>query len=243
MSRTTSTRFSALRKPVVLALLVVVVILGGTLAWFWVDNMEEHREARDRVEKSFTEAVPRSSSDMARKVSYLRSIGVVGDEVASSTADVCWIDHDDSGWMAVNYNQTCYIVTVQGLAMPSGGAGSPALPSELAPGWERGIGDCQILTEGERLGYAHQTSVTKCEPPSPASTEPIVAYAAADARTKVLTQTGSAWGDSGDSVIWVTQYNQYFDEDLGCASPRFLTCESPLSEPIMESRTPANPTK
>lgn len=97
---------------ILLGLVLLVVI-----ARFVVPSVNQYiktRAAKQKVVEVKLSIEEISDRKFDEKIAALRNAGVIGEQIASSKVDVCYVTHSDRGWLADYWYQDCYIRYVDG---------------------------------------------------------------------------------------------------------------------------------
>lgn len=174
--------------------------------------------------------------------------GIATARLGSSKVDICYIDHNDAGWFAMNWYQRCYLRYVEGLAVNLDRA---TLKQKLAslPEVKSLFGEISTLPDTypyprECQLYKKQYSTTMiflpaghttfdpdgtCTIPAQINREsyPSLGPPVGVKRYRTFSETSVA---NSQHQIWLTHQKEYYREDLGCGVGLF--CESPRSKPV-----------
>lgn len=227
------------------------VLAAGLLGYFVVAPAVQTAILRTQLASETTAALAASrvSADAAHATWIGRvapALGLGPDAVYSATYDVCYVDHTDGGWLALNYNQNCRLAYVDFYALPAQNDAVDAAIRDASSTY--GTGTSGTVYTDDYLGAAGLE--TKDRPKDlpftlqatlPGATDAraatdswmvadVVAYAVDDAFThrRLLTDTGRQQLDPHQRFLVVSQWREYYHRDIGCAIGRPVFCSSPL---------------
>src|SRR5581483_6378966 len=89
---------------------IILVLLGLSLIYIMFGEVRQavatHRAA-GKVAAAKLRTESQADQKMSQFESQLISSGIAASKIASSKVDVCYVNHDDEGWFAVNWYQDC----------------------------------------------------------------------------------------------------------------------------------------
>lgn len=227
-------------------ILISAVVLGSVvLLGHFVYDAIRYRQTYNMVEHARIAAEATAEHRLANMRNALQSTGLVGEPMASSKVDVCYVTHADIGWFVHSWYQECYVRYLEGYYTTADGtdilnkaqllAGSFG---KLQTEYRRSSFPCDIFESGdsETLRYRstapHDNDAFSCGLPRQTSgTYP--SYDEFDDKYSIKTyrEFDPASIDLSKRQLWIIiQPKLYYDEDLGCRMSIF--CENPRSMPI-----------
>lgn len=230
-------------------ILVALVIVGASfllpLARSYSLRYESNRELKEN-RSQIDDAINQYTTSTARV------LGVGPAARFTITYNSCYTDHDDSGWIANNYNYNCLVTDFKFFEVKKDSELMAAIKRGAEPSRQSSsvnteyYGDVYSLNirYSEKYEGIHELpNSVKIVMPNTyrdvkevlslgvVSNNPIVvAYANADAVANrvLISQKGSEALDPKKTYI-VLQYGyEYFHKDIGCRIPALLFCESPI---------------
>lgn len=198
-------------------------------------------------------ASARPAADTAHVEWLARVVPVLGlgpDPAYSASYDVCYVDHSDGGWVALNYNQKCQLSYVDFFELPARNVAVDAAIAEARSAASSPATSAVVFVDDYLKAAGRATDGAPDDMPFSVSatlpgasdaraatdewmvTQDVVAYAAADAFTdrKLLGEAGQRLLDPARQYLVVHEARGYYERDIGCAVGRPVFCWSPLGE-------------
>lgn len=226
----------------------------GILGYFVAAPLVQAVVLRDQLAAEAAGALKtaRPSADAAH-AQWLKAVspalGLRPKAVYAATYDMCYVDHDDGGWVALSYNQKCQLAYVDFFELPAPNAAvdealREAESSSSGPQTSAAVFVGDYLKAAGRRADRVPTdmpfTISATLPgasDAPAAVDEwmltgsdVVAYAAADAFAgrELLSETGQARLDPAKQYLVVSDSRPYYEKDIGCAIGRPVFCSSPL---------------
>lgn len=237
-------------KKITLGIISVVIIFVGIsfllpLAKSYFLSHESNEELT-KNRSQIDDSINRYTTSTAR------SLGVGPTATFKIMYNSCYTDHNDSGWVANNYNYNCLITNFTFFEVKNNSSLMTAIKNDAQPSDRFNSSNTEYYGKVYSLdiGYREEYEGMQNLPSSVNIVMPntytnvkdvlalgavsndltVVAYADADATANrlVLSQEGREVLDSRQTYI-VLQYSyEYFHKDIGCRIPALLFCESPI---------------
>jgi hypothetical protein len=195
----------------------------------------------------------RPAADAAHAEWLHRVVPVLGlgpDAAYSASYDVCYVDHTDGGWVALNYNQKCQLSYVDYFELPEPNhavdeAIAEATSAASAPATSAVVFVDDYLKAAGRpadgapddMPFSVSATLPGASDARAATdewmvTQDVVAYAAGDAFADraLLGEAGQRSLDPAREYLVVQHAHAYYERDIGCAVGRSVFCWSPLGE-------------
>jgi hypothetical protein len=227
-----------IRIAIFFALLVLVVIAAIYGRYFFSKAANE-RAAIENVNEQHAAADIEGYQAFQSRVSSLHQLGILGEKVAESKADTCYIHPSYSGFSTATYEQFCQLDFVAGYT------------ATLAP--EKTFTRLQTLPKDDQVFPINRSYVGGCMhfiwPTGTVSRIPRDSMPEGkkglDCRIPDLVNGISFHGpqrssfdytfvpsaiDQSVDLIWVTYLHRYYRENIGCRPGLF--CSSPRDTPI-----------
>ncbi|MGI6612665.1 MAG: hypothetical protein ACOX0Z_03805 [Candidatus Nanosyncoccaceae bacterium] len=227
-------------KPLLISLLWLVLfifLVVPTIQKSILQYQLSHR-SKSAFDKSLSLAENRHREDQADKQVLLN----LGQPVYSAAYDMCYSDHDDSGWFAYNHNFKCQISFLDFYEVPP--LENPDKSSIFYDSFNKTIRMWyrEYLKEIGRPDYEKApidsfeittdsvTSVDEVLKYNQMLADGVVAYASFDAdyNKKLIKESGSRQLNPGKRYAALVFSYPYFKQKLGCAIPKILFCDNPL---------------
>lgn len=254
-------RKSLLKKILIIIGMSILGVITLVILSFFVQSylrkQEINKQAKAAPQKI---ASSRSNTELIadkklKQIEYLiTQAGITDKQIASSKIDICYVTHDDQGWIAYTYYQDCYLRYVKGyttklnknelkqklLAQPR----AQNLFNKENSNPTTGFDDCELYqkaftdtTNKGELIY-RPANITNdehsCKVPNPLQGLSSVKGPNVlddELATKIYRTYDITKIDNSSNQFWFTFDEYYYHEDLGC-SIGVLFCDSPRSKPI-----------
>jgi hypothetical protein len=223
-----------------LVLIAVAVIYGK----FFITRAVKDRAAVENVNKLHAAADIEGDELFGSRISRLQQLGILGEKVAASKADTCYINSAHGGFSISTWEQFCQLDYVAGYTAPLSQEETfdrieaaprhkddPTFPRRLHPANRRG---CRYSVWPENnITYLPVGSIPKGEGCHiPYLVNGITPRGARLPGTTSFDYTfNSDEIDRSVDLLWITYTHTYYREDLGC-TPDPLCSSSPRSTPI-----------
>ncbi len=237
----------------------IVAIPLTLLAFNILGDQLQTFNAYHQVQISRQEKLLKSDKTFEEQKKLISELGGGTTSVALSKKDICFIAHNDSGWMATDYYQECYIRYVQ---LFTTDLTKDEIIQKLQSNTQRANLSTKTVVNSlfgdvEPSSYAtekyaqcvvykqnYSPSVVyipagfdaskyefpqDCEAPSKTDV-PGPAYAMADLSVKTYQDIDPSLVDTSKIQLWTIYTSKYYEENLGCGVG-ILFCESPRSKP------------
>lgn len=220
-----------------IAVVVAGVLVAAALGYFVVAPAVQRAILPGQLDREAGRAYAQISAgaDADRQRATAQIAGVLGRQpVYSAVYDLCYTDHRDGGWIVLSYVHHCSVAYVDFFEVADGdrlqppqdrrgrfwrlsGTDYPAALGAAAGDLPLYLGQHLAGDPGELIDAALLV-------------RNVVAYASSDAfdQRKLIRQTEGVTLDPQRTYLVLTQQQDYFRKDIGCAYGTVLFCESPL---------------
>jgi hypothetical protein len=225
---------------VLLVLIAVAAIYGNYFFWKAIED----RDAVKKVNEQHAAADIEGDQIFRSRISSLQNLGIMGEKVAESKADSCYIDPAYAGFTTSTWEQFCqlnYLVgytallsreeTFTRLETAALHKEDRTFPRRIRRGNRRG---CNFSSwRRNNVRYVPAGSIPEgddCRIP-----DPVYGIRPRGARMPGSTKFDYTFNpdaiDQSVDLLWITYTQSYYREDLGC-TPLPLCSNSPRSKPI-----------
>lgn len=238
-------------KKIILTLAILICSIPIVLILFATGKeITDLFVAHDKVNALRLEAEKGADSKLNDVTRYLNQKNLVGEKIASSKVDVCYLNHEDQGWVASNWYQDCYIRYTQGYVTQStkvevlrdvlkNSKGSTYF-GEINQYAITGSGtDCDLFEKDYKstLIYLPAGSLKndfECQIPNPIQGTftvrgPIILDRKLSARAYRTFDVDEISRENDQ--LWIQFDEYYYHEDLGC-QVLSIFCSSPRAGPV-----------
>ncbi len=212
------------------------VILRAQLATETAAALQTARPTADAAHAEWLEAVS-------------PALGLDPKAAYTATYDICYVDHNDGGWVALSYNQKCQLSYVDFFELPASNAAVDAAVHEATSSASGPQTSAAVYVDDYLKAAGRRTDRVPADMPFTISAtlpgtsdaraavdewmltgSDVVAYAAADAfaNRELLSETGRFQLDPATQYLVVSDSRAYYEKDIGCATGRPVFCSSPL---------------
>lgn len=180
-----------------------------------------------------------SAAKLAEVRKEKQDILQLSDPVYSAVYNLCYTDHNDSGWFANSYNYKCtlsYLDVYETTAVATPDKPyyneSPAKVKYIS--YDEYLRLMQLPARQTPSGYFRITteSIRSIDEVLNDSVTPngVIAYAVYDAaqNRKLISERGSRTLDPQKRYVIIALGDEYMGKNIGCASNSFIFCESPI---------------
>lgn len=238
----------------VLFLLVFII----KFAFPFFKNLYANQTAGKKIDENREQIESKTDQLFNQKINGLVSVGVIGNKIAYSKVDVCYITQSYSGWFTTNYYQDCYLRHIVGYTanfnkestqdLVENNLNNDALFGKKSNFNKSKFADryieCNIFEQEhtstiiyrpkEAISDKNNLPSTNCRTPNPLQgTWTVNGPVTLDKDLSVNAYETFDTNQINDSEnqVWIVQDKHYYHESLGCG-PGLIFCSNPRKVPI-----------
>lgn len=225
---------------------LVCITLTGI---FYAYQFERWLAARHKLEGVRSQERHIFDQEMAQRTELLKSAGIIDASLASSEADVCYVNSKDTGWVTTGWYQECYLRSVRGFTTHL----SKIEILQRLNGLSADFGEVQSNTTDDQVAFpcsladlngddtlrfiaanGANSDRLGCAIPSQAKDSMLIVPDVSQGQLsiKYFNKFNASAIDSSSTQVWLMFNDVYYHENLGCGigpcfSPRLKPAQAP----------------
>ena len=229
-----------IKKQFLITLAVVGAVITLPIIWVLISNHWQSLHANRDIASSRSVAEKEADKKVERNITYLKTSLGVSNTIGSSKIDICYLNHNDQGWMIASWYQDCYIRYIDGfettLSIDEVKAkifSDPNSKKLLSSENDFGPRGCRLYESIYYIPSNYVGNDYDCEVPNQLQgTWSVRGAITQDSELSTKTYRKFDYLSVKKSInqIWVITEDHYYSEELNCGVG--ILCPSPRKEPV-----------
>jgi hypothetical protein len=241
-----------LPRPIVVILILPVILIIAAVAYFRINEHILGNKIRHELLPARQKAIASAEQKLSRQLAVLNELNLINKQIASSKMDNCQLNHQDSGWLMINWYQGCTIRYILGyetsfnktqtLQALSDNTKITSIFGKLPGTYELTDEPCKIAGQDFDFGTlrlravndpSFNTNALGCAIPGQvddSGESDIHQLHYEDTYFNAYRSFNNSNIKSTSNELWLIYEAAYYRRDLGCSG---LLCNSPLRHPVL----------